>query len=139
MWVTLKPFRYRGTSYKAGDRVPAERWASRKALVSLRKIKFVPNTGVPVVQPDGWKWERKTYEAMKRADLDAYATEQGLDPTGYSKKEDLLDALEEKFNPTDDTDSTTNESDEVTVESTDPPTTDEVEAAESDEWKDETD
>ncbi len=129
MWIAVKPFSYRGTRYKAGDRVPAETWTSRRALVSMRKIKSVPDTGDnlnngPIAEPQGWKWVRKTYEDMKRADLDAYASEQGIDkPSSFSSKALLIDALEEKLTgpeeaetvapPVEPTDPSTEETDEV--------------------------
>lgn len=92
MWIALKPFRYRGVSYLASDQVPAEKWSSRRALVSMRKIRFVPD--VEVVIP------MSTIRNMKRVDLNEYASTHGIpDAETYPNRDALLERIEETRRP----------------------------------------
>lgn len=87
MWITTKPFRYRGVRYNTGDQVPAEKWPGRKALVALRRIQQVPDEtpSTPSASP----------ASMKRAELNAYATSLGLQGAeDYPNRESLLEAID---------------------------------------------
>lgn len=92
MWIATKPFRYRGVRYQAGDVVPAERWPSRKALVAIRKIRQEAD---PIPEPTP-----VLFNTLKRAELNKFATEQGIeDAEGYSNRESLIEKLEEVLAP----------------------------------------
>lgn len=89
MWICNRPFRYRGVNYKPGDQVPAETWPGRKALVSMRKLRQVTEPGREVVAT-----KPVDIKSLKRPELNAYATEQGIEnPEGYSSKESLIEAI----------------------------------------------
>lgn len=135
MWVASKPFRYRGVRYNAGDQVPAESWPGRRALVSMRKIRREEE---PVPDP------RETpFKSMKRADLNEFAIQQGIeDAETYPNRESLIEKLEEILSPqSEDEDETESEGEiEDEDEEADEPeeiksedTEDEIDFTESDE------
>lgn len=112
MWICNRPFRYRGVSYRPGDQVPAESWPGRKALSSIRKIKYVAETG----SPEETAAETKPLDItkLKRAELNAYATEQGVeDAEGYSSRETLIEKLNSLNAPSADTETGTTVETEV--------------------------
>lgn len=87
MWVAVKPFRYRGVRYAANEQVPAERWVGRRALVSMRKIRFVPES--EVILP------LHVIRNMKRAELNDYAKAHGIpDAEEYRNRDSLLEQIE---------------------------------------------
>jgi hypothetical protein len=88
MWIALRPFRYRGVKYLPGEKVPAESWPGRRALVSLRRIERVAD---PI--PDPWE---TPYKSLKRAELNQFALERGVeDPENYPTRESLIAKLDE--------------------------------------------
>lgn len=95
MWVATRVFRYRGKDYQPGDTVPAEEWANRTALVKTRRIKLVEES-----TPGSVRIPDENLEKMKRDDLNKYAKDRGIeDPTSFSKKEDLVEAIIAFENP----------------------------------------
>lgn len=97
MWVALRAFRYRNTSYVKGDQVPAEGWSIRKALTSTKRIQFIPDV-VPEPPP-------VVPAKLKRADLNLYAESLGVEnPAEFSNRESLLEKIYETLNPSQATD-----------------------------------
>lgn len=89
MWIATRSFRYRDKRYEPGDTVPAETWPNRRALVAIRRIKWVADDEA-TAEPTP-----VNLRAMKRADLDAYAATQGiLDAAAYPNKDALIAAIE---------------------------------------------
>jgi hypothetical protein len=96
MWVAVKPFRYRSVFYDAGDRVPAEDWPGRKALVSMRRIREAPEEETAESVP---------FREFKRAQLNEYAIEQGIeDAEDYPNRESLIEKLDEVLGSSDEED-----------------------------------
>lgn len=87
MWIAIRPFRYRGQKFNAGDTVPAESWPGRRALEMRRKIrKEVPaETEVTSAQ----------LKKMTRAELNAYASKIGIeDPESFPNRDSLIEAID---------------------------------------------
>lgn len=102
MWIAVKPFRYRGVAYNAGDTVPAETWANRKAFVAMRKIRLDPDP-LPVSSPA--ETPPVALATMKRGELNSYGLSLGiLDAEGYSNRESLIEAIEALTTPTEESD-----------------------------------
>jgi hypothetical protein len=122
MYVALRTFRYRNTSYAKGDTVPAEGWTARRALVASRRIRYLADPGplppdepaepeppepTVTVETDGQGGEAAPasetptgaavdFSALTRAELNAYAATLGVaDPDSYPNKGALVDAIEE--------------------------------------------
>jgi hypothetical protein len=92
MYTAIRPFRYRGKSYKPGDPVPAEDWSNRRSFLATKRIRFIEDPEKPEVPPDPSK--------MKRADLNVYALSIGIaNPEDYSNRELLLAAVTRVLNP----------------------------------------
>lgn len=91
-WVAKKPFYHRGKLYSVGDDVPTEAGPTRNALIKLKRIAHVPGEDeVPQGPPP------VDIYALNRDELNEYALQQGIEkPKAYSKKDDLIKALEEK-------------------------------------------
>ena len=113
MWYAIKPFRYRGKKYAAGDEVPASSWPARKALVVRHKIKFIaPNPAL--VSPADIK-------KMTRAELNVHAKKLGIEnPESFPNRDSLIQAMSgEAVDEEQEDDSETDDSNE-TSESSDP-------------------
>ena len=97
MWIALRPFRYRGTSYKKGDAVPAEKWPNKRALRTLKRI--AETTELSSVTPESLPDHTK----MKRADLNSFAVSIGIQDAGDTKKypnrETLIEAIDAILDP----------------------------------------
>lgn len=107
MYVATRTLRYRGATYAAGDRVPAEGWPARRGLVAARRIRQVPDPEPTViVETDGQGGDAATegqastggaldLSALTRAELNAVAAANGVaDPASYPNKGALVDAIE---------------------------------------------
>jgi len=88
MWITIRPFHYRGRNFKAGDQVPAEKWPARRMFVSRKRIEWVE-------EPEGAP-AQKSISKMNRAELNEYATNIGiLDAAEYPNRDALLEKIDE--------------------------------------------
>lgn len=93
-WIAKKPFFYRGKRYQVGDSVPAEGWKTRSGLIKLKRIAQVPDESTEAAEEVSTP--TVNLSELKRDALNEYALTHGIDdPTSYSKKEDLVKALEE--------------------------------------------
>lgn len=97
MWIALRPFRYRGTSYKKGDAVPADKWPNKKALRTMKRI--TETTELASVTPESLPDHTK----MKRADLNSFAVSLGIedadDTKKYPNRESLIEAIDDLLDP----------------------------------------
>lgn len=86
MYIAIKPFRYRGQKFNAGDEVPASAWPSRRALEARRKIRFVAPNPATVT--------RAQLKKMHRAELDVHARKVGIeDPESFPNRDLLIQAI----------------------------------------------
>lgn len=108
MWIANKAFRYRGASYQRGDVVPAETWANRRAFQAkrcIRRVDDVPVEPETAPEPIPEATVAPNLSEMKRADLNAYATEHGVaDAESYPNKDALIEAIEAAMTAPDDDD-----------------------------------
>jgi len=86
MYVTIKPFTYRGKRYQPGDKVPAESWPSRRMFIARKRIEFREPSADDVTPTD--------LKSMTRDELNVFASKLGIeDPKSFPNKDSLIDAI----------------------------------------------
>jgi hypothetical protein len=118
-WIALRRVKLRGTQYEKGEEVPGADLRNRRMLVATGYIVDVPDAPPPKPEPEpepnpepadddvdsGEAEEAPSLTGMKRADLNAYAAEIGMDdPEGYPNREALIAAIEDRLAAPDDDD-----------------------------------
>ena len=99
MYISVRPFRYRGVTYNPGDTVPAEKWTNKRALVTTKRIRHVEGEEAVEVA----KSSPPVLSKMKRSELNDYAASIGIENPGdaslYSNREALIAKIESVLNP----------------------------------------
>lgn len=103
MYIARRPFSYRGVRYSAGDKVSAENWPFRRALLATKRIQLVQGEAAIAVE----RKDPQLVSKMKRSELEAYASSLGIesptDTTVYPNRESLIRKIEETLFPSGDT------------------------------------